>query len=231
MGNCDFKGEEKGTKQSGISKANFQKQYPIGRGGYGKVWKVKHKTDDKHYALKEMEKSHIIAKRSVTSVLFERELLSRLKSEFVVNICYAFQDHEKLYMAMDLSSGGDLRYHLYKSKKFNEAETSNKPLYNIIFLYLEFIIACLVVSLEYIHTHAIIHRDLKPENILFDVDGYVKITDFGIARTFSPNNQNDTSGTPGYMAPEVVSGQQHGFTVDYFALGVIIHELMLGKVI
>lgn len=225
MGNCDFKGEEKDAKQSGISKANFQKQYPIGRGGYGKVWKVKHKTEDKFYALKEMDKSHVIAKRSVTSILFERELLSRLRSEFLINICYAFQDHDKLYMALDLSSGGDLRYHLYKNKKFNEAETSKD-----ITIYLEFIISCLIISLEYIHSHAIIHRDVKPENILFDVQGYVKITDFGIARTYSPNNHNDTSGTPGYMAPEVVAGQQHGFTVDFFALGVIIHELMLGKV-
>lgn len=71
---------------------------------------------------------------------------------------------------------------------------------------------------------------MKPENILFDTNGYIKITDFGIARTFSPNNQNDTSGTPGYMAPEVVRGLQHGFAVDYFALGVILHELMLGFV-
>ena len=124
MGNCDFKGEDKNSKPVGISKANFQRQYPIGRGGYGKVWKVKHKSDERNYALKEMEKSHIIAKRSVTSVLFERELLSRLKSDFVVNINYAFQDHEKLYMVMDLSSGGDLRYHLYKNKRFNQSETS-----------------------------------------------------------------------------------------------------------
>jgi len=88
----------------------------------------------------------------------------------------------------------------------------------------------LIIALEYIHSNAIIHRDIKPENILFDTNGYVRITDFGIARTFSPNNQSDTSGTPGYMAPEVIKGQQHGFAADYFAVGIILHELMLGKV-
>lgn len=88
----------------------------------------------------------------------------------------------------------------------------------------------MVLALEYIHSNAIIHRDVKPENILFDTNGYVKLTDFGIARTFSPNNQSDTSGTPGYMAPEVIKGQQHGFTADYFAVGVILHELMFGRV-
>ena len=94
----------------------------------------------------------------------------------------------------------------------------------------EFIICCLIISLEYIHSNCIIHRDVKPENILFDTNGYIKLTDFGIARTFSPNNQSDTSGTPGYMAPEVIKGQQHGFSADYFAVGVILHELMLGRV-
>jgi serine/threonine protein kinase len=113
MGNCDFKTEEK-TSSNGVSLANFQRQYPIGRGGYGKVWKVKSKSDDKHYAMKEMSKALIIAKKSVTSIMFERELLSRLKNDFVVNMCYAFQDQEKLCMLMELSSGGDLRYHLYK---------------------------------------------------------------------------------------------------------------------
>lgn len=132
MGNCDFKSETEKTN-TGISKSNFQRQYPIGRGGYGKVWKVKSKSEEKHYAMKEMSKALVIAKKSVTSVMFERELLSRLRNEFVVNICYAFQDQEKLYMLMELSSGGDLRYHLYKNKKFNETEAS-KNQFDLIFL-------------------------------------------------------------------------------------------------
>lgn len=94
---------------------------------------------------------------------------------------------------------------------------------------IEFIIGNLVLALEYLHTLAIIHRDIKPENILFCSNGYIKLTDFGIARTWSPNNSNDTSGTPGYMAPEVVNAKPHGLVVDFWALGVIIYELMNGK--
>ena len=85
------------------------------------------------------------------------------------------------------------------------------------------------MALEYLHTLAIIHRDIKPENILFCSNGYIKLTDFGIARTWSPNNSNDTSGTPGYMAPEVINAKPHGLVVDFWALGVIIYELMNGK--
>ena len=99
----------------------------------------------------------------------------------------------------------------------------------IILKFIEFIIGCLVLALEYLHTLAIIHRDIKPENILFCNNGYIKLTDFGIARTWSPNNSNDTSGTPGYMAPEVINAKHHGLVVDFWDLGIIIYELMNGK--
>lgn len=82
-------------------------------------------------------------------------------------------------------------------------------------------------GLEYIHNQCVIHRDIKPENLVFDQKGYLKITDFGIARVWSPENKN-TSGTPGYMAPEVMCRQNHGVAVDYFALGVIVFECIFG---
>jgi len=85
------------------------------------------------------------------------------------------------------------------------------------------------MGLEYIHSNGIIHRDIKPENLVFDADGYLRITDFGIARAWTPENSHDTSGTPGYMAPEVMCRQNHGVAADYFAVGVIAYECMLGR--
>lgn len=91
-------------------------------------------------------------------------------------------------------------------------------------------IACIIVGLEYMHNNGVIHRDIKPENIVMDSKGYVRLTDLGIARIWQPENSQDTSGTPGYMAPEVMCRQNHTQSVDYFALGVIAYEFMLGRV-
>ena len=86
------------------------------------------------------------------------------------------------------------------------------------------------MGLEYIHSKSVIHRDVKPENLVLDENGYVRITDFGIAKIFSNKNSSETSGTPGYMAPEVMNRQNHTLAVDYFAVGVIGYEFMMGRV-
>jgi protein kinase A len=93
----------------------------------------------------------------------------------------------------------------------------------------EFFVACLIGGLEYIHEKKVLHRDIKPENLVIDDDGYLRITDFGIARMLRPENASDTSGTPGYMAPEVMLRFNHNMAVDYFAVGVIAYECMHGR--
>ena len=82
--------------------------------------------------------------------------------------------------------------------------------------------------MEYLHSEKIIHRDIKPENLVLDENGYVHITDFGIAKRFKHNNGKDTSGTMGYMAPEVLKSESHGYSVDYYALGIVTYEFMFG---
>ena len=129
---------------------------------------------------------------------------------------YAFQDKEYLYLVMDLLPGGDLRYHISIHKKFSEEQT-------------RFFICGIILSLEYIHSKGIIHRDIKPENLVLDEKGYIRLTDFGIAKKNLEDNSSETSGTPGYMSPEVINSKNHSFPADYFALGVIGYEFMKGN--
>ncbi len=79
------------------------------------------------------------------------------------------------------------------------------------------------------HSNGVFHRDIKPENLLIDENGYLRITDMGISRMWNPEKYQDTSGTPEYMAPEVMSKHNHGYAVDYYALGVILYEMMLKR--
>ena len=189
--------------------------YIIGRGGFGKVWKVRLKKANELFALKEMSKVKIIDRRSEISIMSERNLLSSLHHSFIVNMHFAFQDFYNLYLVMDLLTGGDLRYHIARKRTFSETQT-------------KFIIANMLLALEYIHNNNIIHRDIKPENLVLESNGYVRITDFGVAKINEEDNSSETSGTPGYMAPEVILVQNHSFPSDFFALGVIGYEFMLG---
>lgn len=162
-----------------------------------------------------MSKGKIIDKRSEKSIRYEKQLLSQINHPFIVNMNFAFQDKEKLYLVMDLLTGGDLRFHIARYRKFSEQQT-------------KFFLACLILGLEYLHSNSIIHRDIKPENLVLDERGYLRITDFGIARAQQKDNFSETSGTPGYMAPEVMCAQNHTCAVDYFALGVLAFECMFG---
>jgi serine/threonine protein kinase len=128
----------------------------------------------------------------------------------------AFQDFENLYLVMDLLTGGDLRYHTCKYRRFSEIKT-------------RFFFACIILGLEYIHSNNIIHRDIKPENLVFDDKGYLRITDFGVAKIRKEDNSSETSGTPGYMAPEVLLAINHSFPVDFFAIGIMGYEFIYGE--
>ena len=192
-----------------LNRNNFKFLYVIGKGGFGKVWKIQNKKTKNVYALKEMSKLKIIDKKSEKSINSEREFLSKLNHPFIVNMHYAFQDEKNLYLVMDILNGGDLRYHISEQTRF--------------------FIANIIYSLQYIHSNNVIHRDIKPENLVLDEKGYVRITDFGIAKENMSDNSSETSGTPGYMAPEVMKAKNHSFAVDFFAVGVIGYEFMLGR--
>ena len=208
--------KDNAKNKNSINRNNFKFLYVIGKGGFGRVWKIQSKKTKNVYALKEMSKLKIIDKKSEKSINSEREFLSKLHHPFIVNMHYAFQDKDNLYLVMDMLSGGDLRYHISRYRKFSEEQT-------------RFFMSNMIYALKYIHENNVIHRDIKPENLVLDENGYVRITDFGIAKENMPDNSSETSGTPGYMAPEVMKAKNHSFPVDFFAIGVIGYEFMLGK--
>ena len=111
-----------------------------------------------------MSKLKVLDKKSEKSINSEREFLSKLHNPFIVNMHYAFQDAENLYLVMDLMPGGDLRFHISRHKKFSEEQT-------------RFFICGIIIALEYIHANNVIHRDIKPENLVLDENGYVRLTD------------------------------------------------------
>ena len=235
MGNCDCRVKDIDDIQEDDSNKiklnDFVLLYPIGRGGFGRVWKVRLKrpyiaktldirllkNKSRIFAMKEMSKAKVFLKKSVESVANERRFLEKFNYNLLCNMYYAFQDEDTLYIIMDYLSGGDLRYHICRRNFFTEKET-------------KFIAACITLSLNYIHEKNVIHRDLKPENLVFGADGYLHLTDFGIAMEYHKGvDVVSASGTPGYMAPEAIINKPHDFCVDYFALGVIIYELMMGE--
>jgi serine/threonine protein kinase len=219
MGTCTFKRDlsDEVIPVQIYPRSRFTTLYPVGRGSFGKVWKVEEKRSGKVFAMKEIQKLVAIQKKSVNLVLNERKLLAALHHPFLVNMHEAFQDPIYLYIVMDFLPGGDLRYHLCKRRVFTEQET-------------RFFVACLLSGLEYLHLNDVVHRDIKPENLVFDENGYLKITDLGISRLLCNGEVvKDSSGTPGYMAPETICRLAHGKASDLFAVGVIAYECMTGR--
>ena len=143
--------------------------------------------------------------------------MKRIKSEFIVKLQYALQEDRNLYLVMDLMSGGDLWQQLkvQRSKSFQEKVC-------------KFFIACLIQALEAVHALNIVHKDIKPLNIVFDEAGYLRLTDFGISKELGPKGEQlngDQSGTPKYIAPEVLKKQKYGKTADFWSMGVTLLEL------
>ena len=169
--------------------------------------------------MKQLSKVKLIDQNCYEDIIYERDLESNLDYPFLTPLIFSFQDKDYVYMIHDLMSGGDLRYWYTQKKIFNEKEC-------------KFLVVCIILALEYLHTNKIIHRDLKPENIIFDKNGYIHIVDFGIAKMLNNEPEEKVihiSGTPGYMAPETMFKEKHSYTSDFFSLGVIIYEMMLKK--
>eukprot|EP01017_Pseudomicrothorax_dubius_P044953 TRINITY_DN7684_c0_g1_i1.p1 TRINITY_DN7684_c0_g1~~TRINITY_DN7684_c0_g1_i1.p1 ORF type:complete len:355 (-),score=99.46 TRINITY_DN7684_c0_g1_i1:114-1178(-) len=200
-----------------ISIESFHLIKVIGKGTYGKVVLVKKKDDNKIYALK-MVKKEVVEKRKQTPYIqTERNVLVGCDHPFIIKLAFAFQNERKLFFALEYCPGGELFYLLQRRKTFTEDQA-------------KFYAAQIVLAIEHLHERNVIYRDLKPENVILDAQGYIRITDFGLAKM----NISDATGafsicgTPEYLAPEVLKKQGHGKPVDWWTLGCLIFEMLTG---
>ncbi|GAB5372560.1 hypothetical protein AAMO2058_001676100 [Amorphochlora amoebiformis] len=168
--------------------------------------------------MKVLRKKDVVDRDVVDNIQLERKVLETVDHPFLVALRYAFQTPAKLYMVMDYIPGGEI-FNLLASKHELTVEDT------------KFYAAELIVALEHLHSLHIIYRDLKPENILLHADGHIALTDFGFAKTGLTKDGKTRSfcGTVDYMAPEVITKSGHGQGVDWWALGVVLYEMSVGR--
>ncbi|CAD8121769.1 unnamed protein product [Paramecium sonneborni] len=203
-------------REEKINPQQFQVLGLLGKGSFGEVYLVK--KNKKLYAMKVLLKNMIFKQNICRYALTERNVLSVTSHPFIVKLRYAFQTEDKLFMILDYCPGGDLGMLLGKIKRFPE---------ELVRLY-----ACeIILALEDLHKRDIIFRDLKPDNILVDKDGHVLLTDFGLSKEGIERSNVGTKsfcGSVAYLAPEILKRQGHGKAVDWYLLGVVIYELLVG---
>ncbi|XP_065369470.1 serine/threonine-protein kinase N isoform X3 [Calliphora vicina] len=203
-----------------LSMDNFRMLSVLGRGHFGKVILCQLRTNNQYYAIKALKKGDIIARDEVESLLSEKrifEVANAMRHPFLVNLYACFQTEQHVCFVMEYAAGGDLMMHIH-TDVFTEPRAV-------------FYAACVVLGLQYLHENKIIYRDLKLDNLLLDTDGYVKIADFGLCKEgMGFGDRTGTfCGTPEFLAPEVLTETSYTRAVDWWGLGVLIFEMLVGE--
>ena len=200
-----------------ISPSSFICLAQLGKGSFGEVYLVQKINTQEKFAMKVLRKERIIGQNLLKYAIAERNVLSLSNHPFIVKLNFAFQTSSKLFLILEYCPNGDLAKHLLFEKRFPEERA-------------KFYICEVLLALENLHKRDIIFRDLKPDNVVLDEEGHCKLTDFGLSKEGVNENQYAQSfcGSIAYLAPEMLKKQGHGKAVDWYLLGVLFYEMLVG---
>jgi protein kinase A len=208
--------EQSGAKTKAVELSDFDIIRTVGNGFISTVRlsKLASGDDPTPFALKVMEKSLVVKKKQVAHTRQEKELLREMNHPFIVKLFRSWQDDANLYLLMEFVNGGELFSVLEGGKRFQNDGA-------------KFYAAEITLALGHIHSMTVAYRDLKLENVLLDSQGHTKLVDFGFAKVVRARTYT-MCGTPDYLAPEIIQREGHDMCVDWWALGVLIYELLSG---
>eukprot|EP00811_Abedinium_folium_P034932 NODE_7770_length_1551_cov_10.393961.p1 GENE.NODE_7770_length_1551_cov_10.393961~~NODE_7770_length_1551_cov_10.393961.p1 ORF type:complete len:357 (+),score=67.31 NODE_7770_length_1551_cov_10.393961:92-1162(+) len=196
--------------------SDFELRTTLGTGTFGRVrlGRFREGPITAPVALKILKKSELLRLRQVEHVKAEKDVLVMIQHPFIVTLITSFQDEKRIYMVMEYVNGGELFSYLRKEGRLKNDSA-------------RFYASEIVLALGYLHSLHIAYRDLKPENLLIDSRGNIKVTDFGFAKIVEDRTWT-LCGTPEYLAPELIQSKGHGQAVDWWALGILIFEMLAG---